>query len=163
MNASLSGKGYSNALAYTNCRWGVRRDVYKRQIVNSDRKPGTKDNMLGTVATLKEFRNVIEFTAVSYTHLFRVRGSDSFVGEIIAKFALEDIGATRIGVIYNNDDYGTGGRDVVVNYLTENGVEPVVVEGHNTNDTDIVTSPVVLSVAHRRFVSGVQVLSLIHI
>lgn len=28
-------------------------------IENSDRKPGTKDNMLGTVATLKEFRNVI--------------------------------------------------------------------------------------------------------
>ena len=76
-------------------------------------------------------------TQVDNPYFFRVRGSDSFVGEIIAKFALEDIGATRIGVIYNNDDYGTGGRDVVVNYLTENGVEPVVVEGHNTNDTDM--------------------------
>ena len=38
-------------------------------IVNSDRKPGTKDNMLGTVATLKEFRNVIEFTDINYTFL----------------------------------------------------------------------------------------------
>ena len=38
-------------------------------IENSDRKPGTKDNMLGTVATLKEFRNVIEFTDINYTFL----------------------------------------------------------------------------------------------
>ena len=38
-------------------------------IVSSDRKPGTKDNMLGTVATLKEFRNVIEFTDINYTFL----------------------------------------------------------------------------------------------
>lgn len=76
-------------------------------------------------------------TQVDNPYFFRIRGSDSFVGEIIAKFALEEIGATKIGVIYNNDDYGTGGRDVVVNYLAENGVEPVVVEGHNTNDTDM--------------------------
>ncbi len=38
-------------------------------IESSDRKPGTKDNMLGTVATLKEFRNVIEFTDINYTFL----------------------------------------------------------------------------------------------
>lgn len=38
-------------------------------IENSDRKPGTKENMLGTVATLKEFRNVIEFTDINYTFL----------------------------------------------------------------------------------------------
>lgn len=38
-------------------------------IENSDRKPGTKDNMLGTVATLKEFRNTIDFTDINYTFL----------------------------------------------------------------------------------------------
>ena len=57
---------------------------------------------------------------VSNPWLFRIRGSDSFVGQI-----------------NNNDDYGVGGRDVVVKYLTDAGYEPLVVEGHNTNDTDM--------------------------
>jgi len=76
-------------------------------------------------------------TQVDNPYFFRIRGSDSFVGEIIAKFALEEVGAKKIGVIFNNDDYGTGGRDVVVNYLNEQGVAPVVVEGHNTGDMDM--------------------------
>ena len=74
---------------------------------------------------------------VSNPWLFRIRGSDSFVGQIIGKFAIENVGATKFGVIYNNDDYGVGGRDVVVKYLTDAGYEPLVVEGHNTNDTDM--------------------------
>lgn len=41
----------------------------QQAILNSDRKPGTKDNMLATVATLKEFRNVIDFTDINYTFL----------------------------------------------------------------------------------------------
>lgn len=76
-------------------------------------------------------------TQVDNPWFFRIRGSDSFVGQIIAKYALEEVKATKIGVIYNNDDYGTGGRDVVVEYLKAHGVEPVVVEGHNTDDKDM--------------------------
>lgn len=73
---------------------------------------------------------------VSNPWLFRIRGSDSFVGQIIGKFAIENVGATKFGVIYNNDDYGVGGRDVVVKYLTDAGYEPLVVEGHNTHDPE---------------------------
>lgn len=55
-------------------RKGVRPAVSflkfaQQVIVNSDRKPGTKDNMLGTLATLKEFRNTIDFTDINYTFL----------------------------------------------------------------------------------------------
>ena len=64
---------------------------------------------------------------VSNPWLFRIRGSDSFVGQIIGKFAIENVGATKFGVFYNNDDYGVGGRDVVVKYLTDAGYEPLVV------------------------------------
>lgn len=38
-------------------------------IENSDRKPRTKDNMLVTVATLKEFRGIIDFKDLNYTFL----------------------------------------------------------------------------------------------
>lgn len=76
-------------------------------------------------------------TKVDNPYFFRIRGSDSFVGTIIAKFALEELSAKKIGVIFNNDDYGTGGRDVVTKYLTDKGVAPVIIEGHNTDDKDM--------------------------
>ncbi len=76
-------------------------------------------------------------TQVDNPYFFRIRGSDSFVGQIIAKFALDELKAQKIGVIFNNDDYGTGGRDVVISYLESKGVTPVVVEGHNTDDKDM--------------------------
>ncbi len=76
-------------------------------------------------------------TKVDNPYFFRIRGSDTFVGSIIAKFALEELKAKKIGVIYNNDDYGTGGRDVVKNYLTEQDCPPVILEGHNTGDMDM--------------------------
>lgn len=76
-------------------------------------------------------------TKVDNPYFFRIRGSDSFVGQIIAKFALEELGNTKIGIIYNNDDYGTAGKDVVANYLTDAGHSPVIIEGHNTGDMDM--------------------------
>lgn len=76
-------------------------------------------------------------TKIDNPYFFRIRGSDTFVGNIIAKFALEELKATKIGVIYNNDDYGTGGRDVVKDYLNSNGCPPVILEGHNTGDMDM--------------------------
>lgn len=43
---------------------------FAREVIeNSDRKPGTKENLLTTVATLKEFRQVIDFSDITYTFL----------------------------------------------------------------------------------------------
>lgn len=76
-------------------------------------------------------------TQVNNPYFFRVRASDRFVGQVMARVALEQFNAEKIGIIYNNDDYGSGGKDVVVEYLKGQGVEPVVVEGHNTDDKDM--------------------------
>lgn len=53
---------------------GIRPTVsflkFAQQVVDkSDRKPGTKNNMYTTIATLKEFRTVIDFTDITYTFL----------------------------------------------------------------------------------------------
>ena len=79
--------------------------------------------------------NLVE--KVDNPYFFRIRGSDSFVGQIIAKFAMDNLKGTKIGIIYNNDDYGTGGRDVVEKYLTDHNCAPVIMEGHNTGDMDM--------------------------
>ena len=58
-------------------------------------------------------------------YFHRIRPSDSICGAIAAKFAVENLGAKKAGGDYNNNDFGTGGRDVVVATLQELGVEYV--------------------------------------
>jgi len=69
-------------------------------------------------------------------YMFRVRPSDSINGEVMVRFAIENLGATKVGISYNNNDFGTGGRDVVQAALDEAGIEYVSV-GHNAGDRDL--------------------------
>lgn len=77
-------------------------------------------------------------TEMDNKYFHRVRPSDAICGAIAAKFAVENLGAKKVGVDYNNNDFGTGGRDVVVATLQELGVEYVEV-AHNSGDTDMTT------------------------
>ena len=68
-------------------------------------------------------------------YMFRVRCMDDTVAKAAAQFAVEDLGCTNIGIMYNNDEFGTGGRDIIIEYLESVGVD-YVAEGHNSGDTD---------------------------
>lgn len=41
-------------------------------------------------------------------YLYRVVPSDAFQGQALARFAVEDLGARRIAIIHDDDDYGKG-------------------------------------------------------
>lgn len=75
-------------------------------------------------------------TEIDNPYFHRVRPSDAIAGEIAAKFAVENLGAKKVGIDYNNNDFGTGGRDMVVATLERLGVEYVEV-AHNSGDTDM--------------------------
>lgn len=69
-------------------------------------------------------------------YFFRVRPSDTINGQVAAKYAVETLGAKKVGISYNNNDFGTGGRDVLIAALDEFGIEHVEV-GHNAGDKDL--------------------------
>lgn len=69
-------------------------------------------------------------------YFFRIRPSDTINGQVAAKYAVETLGATNIGISYNNNDFGTGGRDVLIAALDEMGVKHTEV-GHNPGDKDL--------------------------
>lgn len=69
-------------------------------------------------------------------YLFRIRPSDAMVAEAAAKYAVETLGAKKVGISYNNDDFGMGGKTVVENYLKDAGIE-YIAEGHNSGDRDL--------------------------
>jgi branched-chain amino acid transport system substrate-binding protein len=70
-------------------------------------------------------------------NLFRIRSSDAIVPVAAARFALDDLGTEKIGVLRVNDDYGTSWEDAIEGVLSEQGIEPVAVESHGEDDKDL--------------------------
>lgn len=71
-------------------------------------------------------------------YMFRVRASDKIFAKMAAKYMVEELGCKKVGVMYNNDDFGNGGLDVIQQYISEEHPEvEVVSEGHTTGDVDM--------------------------
>lgn len=75
-------------------------------------------------------------TTIDNEWLFRVRASDTIQAELAAVYATQNLGCSKIGLFTNSNDYGSGARTVIEEYLTEKGIE-YVAEAHNTGDTDM--------------------------
>ena len=67
--------------------------------------------------------------------LFFGRPSDCVTAANAATFMVETLGCTKIGIFYNNDDYGVGCKDVFVETCESLGVE-YELQGHNSSDKD---------------------------
>ena len=67
--------------------------------------------------------------------MFKLRCMDDTVAKVAAEFAVNTLGCKNIGIMYNNDEFGTGGRDIITSYLNEHNI-PWVAEGHNSGDSD---------------------------
>lgn len=105
--------------------------------------PHMSSNVLAVEGQLKE--NKMPFLAggsspglaeLGNEYLFRVRPSDSLACEIAVKYLLEEIGAQKIGMIYDTDNWATSAKDVVEATLAEQNIE-FVCEGYNTGDKDM--------------------------
>lgn len=67
--------------------------------------------------------------------MFKLRCQDDIVASAAAEFATKDLGAKKVGIMYNNDEFGVGGRDILTAYFDSVGVE-YVAEGHNSGESD---------------------------
>ena len=56
-------------------------------------------------------------TQMGYTTYFRIIPTDSLTGPFIAEVVIKDLDKKRISVIFNNDDYGRGTRDILVSSI----------------------------------------------
>ncbi len=81
----------------------------------------------GTSVKLKDLQN---------EYMFKVRCNDGLVVESAMNFATGELGAKKIGILYINDEFGVGGRDIMVKYCEDNGLE-YVEANHNGTDQDL--------------------------
>lgn len=103
--------------------------------------PHRSTNALAVEAVVKQ-AGVATFTGgttpqistLDNDYLFRCRASDRIFAEAAAAYAKE-LGCKKLGLFFNNDDFGTGAEGVIKQYCADHGIE-YVEEGHNTGDKD---------------------------
>ena len=77
------------------------------------------------------------FYDFDHDYIFRTRVSDTYMAQACPQYLLENLGATKIAILYGTDDYGTSAYKVMEEYLKDKGVD-YIAEGFNIGDTDMI-------------------------
>jgi len=67
-------------------------------------------------------------------YTFRVWNSDAYTASFNT-YQIIDRGYTKVGIIYENNDYGRGGYEVTVETLAKEGIEPLFAEAYLLGET----------------------------
>lgn len=75
-------------------------------------------------------------TTSGYEYIVRGQASDLLQAEAVVNYAI-DAGYERIGLMYQNDDYGGGARDVILEIMAEKGLELAADEAFEATAADV--------------------------
>lgn len=70
-------------------------------------------------------------------YIIRIQASDLLQAGGIAKYAVETLGAKKIGCLYQSDDYGTGAMEVIVDTLKGYNMELAANEAFDASAVDV--------------------------
>ncbi len=65
----------------------------------------------------------VSLTQQGYTNFFRINANDAVQAEVDARFLVENLGATRVAVLHNDEPYGIDLAEAVASELEELGAE----------------------------------------
>lgn len=68
-------------------------------------------------------------------YTFRVIVTDAFQGDLASRWMVKDDGKKKIAIMYENDDYGAGLKDVIATKVKEYGGEVVGIETYYLGET----------------------------
>ena len=69
-------------------------------------------------------------------YIFRIQTPIEWSTEQLVEYAVEDMGFTKIAVLYSNDEYGKSGAEGMKAALERRGLEPAAYETYVTTDKD---------------------------
>lgn len=78
-----------------------------------------------------------KITELGHKYVFRVQANDLFQAGDVVKYVCDTLGLTKVACIYASDDYGTGGKNVVVDELAKRGLEAVAIETFAPDASDV--------------------------
>lgn len=68
---------------------------------------------------------------------FRLRPDDGLAARAAVKFAFEGLKKTKIGITNDSDDFGVGGKEIIIQAIKDLGGTVVGTESYNSNDKDL--------------------------
>lgn len=68
--------------------------------------------------------------------MFRCRVNDGIVAAILVKYIKDELKVSKIGIVYSNEAFGTGGADAIEQYAKPMGLSVVARERFNLGDRD---------------------------
>ena len=75
-------------------------------------------------------------TTSGYEYVVRVQASDLLQAEAVVNYCI-DAGYEKIGLMYQNDDYGGGARDVILEIMKDKGMELAADEAFEATAADV--------------------------
>ena len=72
--------------------------------------------------------------------VFRVTATDVVYSKALLDYAVDTLGDSKIAVIYDTNDYGVGGLNLLKGYMEERGMSFVAEEGYTTGTKDFTAS-----------------------
>lgn len=93
-------------------------------------------------------------TAAGNPWIFRVRTNDNIMGQLAAEYAVKEMGAKKIGIIYVTGEMGAGASKVVKEALEKLGAPPVAMESYNPDDKDVTAQLLNLQKAGAELIIG---------
>lgn len=119
------------------------RSLVERYKVPAILGPFTSSEAFALAPVVEQDRVVMLSTGASAPSLtnagdyvFRIVTSDSVDGNIVARFARENLSLSKIAIAYNNNDYGVGVKDAFSQRFQEMGGKVVLADGYSANDAD---------------------------
>jgi branched-chain amino acid transport system substrate-binding protein len=110
------------------------------KLISIDAVPYVIDNSISTVtlamAPIAEKNKVVLLATGASSpkiseagdFVFRIWNSDLVEGDVVERYAADSLGLKKVGVLYANNDYGVGLKDVFARRLSEAGLQPSSVE-----------------------------------
>lgn len=105
--------------------------------------PHTSTNAIAVSNTVKDYK-IPYFTggtskklkALGNEYMFKTRANDEVVVASAMNFVTKTLNAKKIGILYINDEFGIGGKDIMVQYAKDNNLQ-YVEANHNGTDQDL--------------------------
>ncbi len=69
-------------------------------------------------------------------YMWRMKPNDNLVGEGAVRFALEELKATKIGIMHDTEAFGVNGALAVTEQLAKRGITPMIDQSYTIGDKD---------------------------
>jgi ABC-type branched-subunit amino acid transport system substrate-binding protein len=138
--------------------WIVENDSYNpQQALAVSRKMVDRDGVFAIVSTIGTVTNLAalpflsqrgvpvinpagsneKLNAPTEKEVFGMLPVGQRIGESMAGYALDKLGAKKVAIFYQNDQFGKDQRDGAVDFLTKRGIKPVAEASYVPSDVDV--------------------------